>query len=80
MASFDASEAQAEQVGRVASLESNMGGVMAELHPEQHVVCGCIHDCHLQLHHTRVVSTSAQVELQLAFCDPPLDAPLLHWL
>ena len=32
MASFDASEAQAEQVGRVASLESNMGGVMAELH------------------------------------------------
>ena len=32
MASFDASEAQAEQVGRVASLENNMGGVMAELH------------------------------------------------
>ena len=31
MASFDASEAQAEQVGRVASLENNMGGVMAEL-------------------------------------------------
>ena len=31
MDSFDASEAQAEQVGRVASLENNMGGVMAEL-------------------------------------------------
>ena len=31
MASFDASEAQAEQVGHVASLENNMGGVMAEL-------------------------------------------------
>ena len=38
MASFDASEAQAEQVGRVASLENNMGGVMAELHRLQSVV------------------------------------------
>ena len=38
MASFDASEAQAEHVGRVASLENNMGGVMAELHRLQSVV------------------------------------------
>ena len=38
MASFDASEAQAEQVGRVASLENTMGGVMAELHRLQSLV------------------------------------------
>ena len=38
MASFDASEAQTEQVGRVASLENTMGGVMAELHRLQSVV------------------------------------------
>ena len=38
MASFDASEAQAEHVGRVASLENNMGGVMAELYRLQSVV------------------------------------------
>ena len=36
MASFDASEAQTEQVGRVASLENTMGGVMAELHRLNH--------------------------------------------
>ena len=38
MASFDASEAQTEQVGRVASLENTMGGVMAELHRLQSLV------------------------------------------
>ena len=38
MASFDTSEAQTEQVGRVASLENTMGGVMAELHRLQSVV------------------------------------------
>ena len=38
MASFDVSEAQAEHLGRVASLEDNMGGVMAELHRLQSVV------------------------------------------
>ena len=38
MASFDASETQAEQVHRVASLENNMGGVMAGLHRLQTVV------------------------------------------
>ena len=38
MSSFDASEAQTEQVGCVASLENNMGGVMAELHRLQSVV------------------------------------------
>ena len=38
MASFDASEAQTEQVGRVASLENTMGGLMAELHRLQSVV------------------------------------------
>ena len=38
MASFDASEAQTEQVDRVASLENTMGGVMAELHRLQSLV------------------------------------------
>ena len=38
MASFDASEAQAEHLGRVASLEDKMGGVMAEFHRLQPVV------------------------------------------
>ena len=38
MVSFNANEAQAEQVGRVASLENNMGGVMAELHRLQPAV------------------------------------------
>ena len=38
MASFDASEAQTEQVGHVASLENTMGGVMAELHRLQSLV------------------------------------------
>ena len=38
MASLDASEAQTEQVGRVASSENTMGGVMAELHRLQSLV------------------------------------------